>query len=598
MLVVSIGFYIATTWHVEPTASVPETFVSWDLRESVPLSVNSSGAADGRPYETAKLVKDAILRSDFDTAEKAASEILKLGHLPIPSISLVSEFYGALSVLSDDGFPARLDEWVAKKPSSMVAYSIRAQFYHDLGWHRRGHGYINTVDDDGIRAFGEAMRTAEADVNRALELDPSEPFLQYLRLEILRGYGYSDKMGSALQDSISKFPTFFAPYELVLASLQPKWGGSVDISFRFVDHFHSTDPDSVAAKLLDIAVYRQLLEIGSSACSESEKSDYQKISDCVRDFMKENSTSAREGRLVAALTDLGKKNDYAANKIVEHQISAMIDLAGSEIYVGPVLQAAANAYESDTRMTEASNTHNHYMIDSLVAKTWLRQGNFDNALAKYREALRDIANAKFPSRQDQDVATAEILEQVATVYAKESRYADSAKTAREAVSSGGGADAQLWVCYNDHWLDNFRAAVDECADILDDQNVGLDARYWRGASYLEMHDNENAFRELQLVADSASNWKVTAAMDLSRIYFDRKDNVAALGVLNKYTYLYDLQSSNKDDVAIAFNNRCYAYMELGQYKEALADCTNSLANGSIPDAYKKQQDLLKLIAAQ
>ncbi|ANM11763.1 MULTISPECIES: hypothetical protein [unclassified Rhizobium] len=82
------------------------------------------------------------------------------------------------------------------------------------------------------------------------------------------------------------------------------------------------------------------------------------------------------------------------------------------------------------------------------------------------------------------------------------------------------------------------------------------------------------------------------------LYFGQNDNNAALNVLNKYDYLYDLKAAGKDDVAVAFNNRCYAYMELGDYKKALDDCTNSLANGNIPDAYKKQQELLKLIASR
>ena len=53
-----------------------------------------------------------------------------------------------------------------------------------------------------------------------------------------------------------------------------------------------------------------------------------------------------------------------------------------------------------------------------------------------------------------------------------------------------------------------------------------------------------------------------------------------------------------DDVAIAYNNRCFAYMKLGKLKEALDDCNNSLKYGRLPDALQKQQQLVKLLSAQ
>ncbi len=522
-----------------------------------------------------------------------------MGHLPSPNIHPVTKFLDALIDPTDPNFERQLSAWVEKSPDSMPALLVRAKFYHDVGWLRRGHGYVNTVSEDEMRAFVDAMRNGEADVNRAFQLDGTEPFLQSLRLEVLRGYGYSDEMGLALQDSVAKFPAFFPPYDLMLSTLQPKWGGNIDTMFRFVDHFRSTDPDGIATKLLDVDVYRYLLSTASTQCLDSsENSDYQQLSECVREFMKANVTAERESRLVEALAALGKRNDYIATKAVEKLISSMIDTAGSEIYVGPTLQAAANAYDSDTRLNEDSKSRNHYMIDSLVAKTWLRQGNLDNALTKYQEALRDLPLSKFPSTSEQDAATAEIKEQLAKVYAKQSRYADSAEVAREAVALGGGVEAQLWVCYDSYWLKNYDAAVIECADIVDDQQNGLNARYWRGSAYQELHDYNNAIRELSVVAESKSNWRVSAAIDLSMLYFGQNDNTAALNVLNKYDYLYDLKSTKKDDVAVAFNNRCYAYMALGDYKKALDDCTNSLANGNIPDAYKKQQELLKRIASR
>ena len=51
-------------------------------------------------------------------------------------------------------------------------------------------------------------------------------------------------------------------------------------------------------------------------------------------------------------------------------------------------------------------------------------------------------------------------------------------------------------------------------------------------------------------------------------------------------------------MAISYNNRCYAYMQLNELKRALDDCTQSLKYGSIPDALRKQQELVKRLGAQ
>jgi hypothetical protein len=38
-------------------------------------------------------------------------------------------------------------------------------------------------------------------------------------------------------------------------------------------------------------------------------------------------------------------------------------------------------------------------------------------------------------------------------------------------------------------------------------------------------------------------------------------------------------------------------MELGELRNALDDCTKSLTYGSIPDAFQKQQELVKRLSA-
>jgi hypothetical protein len=49
------------------------------------------------------------------------------------------------------------------------------------------------------------------------------------------------------------------------------------------------------------------------------------------------------------------------------------------------------------------------------------------------------------------------------------------------------------------------------------------------------------------------------------------------------------------DLAISYNNRCFAYMKLGRLQKALEDCTTSLKYGRLPDALPKPQELVKML---
>jgi tetratricopeptide (TPR) repeat protein len=178
------------------------------------------------------------------------------------------------------------------------------------------------------------------------------------------------------------------------------------------------------------------------------------------------------------------------------------------------------------------------------------------------------------------------------MYSKSKRPADMAAAAKAALSLDEDAGSRVYLCYGYHLVTQYAEAIKECSKILSDPQNGVNAYYWRGLSYKELHDDENAIPDLVEVASSQNGHRAGAAIELSMIYFGRNDNPAALGVLNKYSYLYDDKLTNNDDVAVAYNNRCYAYMELGDNQKALDDCNASLQYGSIPDAIKKKQELL------
>ena len=56
------------------------------------------------------------------------------------------------------------------------------------------------------------------------------------------------------------------------------------------------------------------------------------------------------------------------------------------MYSGAVLELAASATHSDTRLKEENPGKNDYMIGLLAGESWYQKGFHDNAQIRYKEA--------------------------------------------------------------------------------------------------------------------------------------------------------------------------------------------------------------------
>jgi tetratricopeptide (TPR) repeat protein len=105
-----------------------------------------------------------------------------------------------------------------------------------------------------------------------------------------------------------------------------------------------------------------------------------------------------------------------------------------------------------------------------------------------------------------------------------------------------------------------------------------------------------ALAEFGPIADGENNYiRVGAAIDMGHINALRGNYAGELAILDKYTYLFDASLQPPADLAVSYNNRCFAYMKLGRLQKALEDCTTSLKYGRLPDAMQKQQELVKML---
>ena len=285
---------------------------------------------------------------------------------------------------------------------------------------------------------------------------------------------------------------------------------------------------------------------------------------------------------------------YQFGLAVKPIMSEMLATQNGDTYSATVLQFLATAMHSDTQLMETNPGHNDYIADELAAYSWWWKGFPDNARTKYTEALADVKNTKFPSAEEKDVAVANIYETLADLASKQSQYVDEIADEEAAMLLGMTRD-EHYVCHGFYELKRYENAIQACTDAINRTDNGA-AYYWRGEACEHSGRPDQALVDLTRNADLQGYLASFAAIDMSVIYAKRHDYKNELSVLNKYTFLYDPDKTEKYDVAVAYNNRCYAYMQLGELKKALADCNQSLKYGNIPDAFSKKQQLLERLS--
>jgi tetratricopeptide (TPR) repeat protein len=542
--------------------------------------------------EKAARVRAAIKRDDFSTARRIAGDVATKSILTNWRYHPFDIFIAGIADVADPTFAAHLNAWVSRDEKDDIPRLIRAQYYYDIAWTKRGSRFVNEVEADAMAAFGTAMKEALADVDAATRLDEQNPYGFYLKLRILHGFGPSQGMTDALDQAIAKYPHYYPFYKIALDTLEPKWGGTVAQMYAFVDkHAGHTAADS-PLKVLYLDLYAELVNAASVDCKAYQK-DRDQWAQCVSSATQKTVTPALEKQVVAALQLYDHADKYEFGLAVQDIISYMLRTGGADVYSGAVLQLAATAMHSDTQLVRRDPGRNDYVIDRLVAQSWYGKGFYDNALSKYRDALKSIDATTFPSEEEKDLAVAAVHEDIARAHSHLHQYPDMIASEKIAVATGNLTQMEHLICAGLYRLKKNADAARACGKAIADQPGNVYAYYWRGMALRDLGRPDDALRDLAFVAGSEDDFRASAAIDMSMIYFNRNDIRGALNVLNRYPYLYDPATTSHSSVAVAYNNRCYAYMELGELKQALDDCTQSLRYGSLPDAYRKQQELVK-----
>lgn len=532
----------------------------------------------------------AIKAGDYATARQIVADVLANSRLQSWRFYPFEDFIDAISDAGDADLEAHLNAWLAQNDGDAIPLLIRAKYLYDTGWLVRGGKFAAEVPTRSMASFVSYMKRGLADADAAIAANDGNPYPYYLKMLILRGYAGPAPVVQAFTQGVAKHPGYYRLYDSMLNTLEPRWYGSIPAMYAFVDRYVEQAPQYSPLKLLYLSLYHRIVMAASHAC---ERHAGEQKEACFDRFMQKAATPQLQANVLTALRLHDHADKYEFGAAIDFTLLDLLRRKEAAAYSGTILEFAAQIMHSDTRLKENGGGPNNYLIDKAVAESWTTKGFYDNAIGKYAEALKDIEVAHFPGPEEKYLAIADIYAALPAIYEKLNKYPEMIAYDAAATALGGKGNHLPYACFGFYKRGSYEAAIQSCSTNIERETGNIEAHYWRGVAYHARGEADAAVRDLTFVADSEHEFRSRAAIEMSMVYFDRHDNRGALAVLNRYTYLYDPQQSSKSDAAVAYNNRCYAYMELGELEKALADCNESVKYGSIPDAIRKKLELLK-----
>jgi tetratricopeptide (TPR) repeat protein len=566
------------------------------IEQRLALHIKTSSSGES-PSQMARRVRAAIKAGDFAAAAEIAADVRANSRLRTWRFHPFTNFIGEFAKANDATLQTQLDAWVAQDRTKPIPLLIRARYLHGMAWFVRGDGFVREVRPADLKSFEAYLRRALDDVNAAIELDDGNPYSLALRLRILREIGARGEAFAAFDQAIAKFPGYYPLYETTLNTLTPKWGGSVSAMYAFVDKFAGRAAENSPLRLLYVDLYSHLLGIASLSCWDV-RSDKDKMASCMTIAVPHVIKPELEASALAALALYDRADKYQFGLEIERLLNDMLAINGADAYASVMLELAARSMHGDTQLKTERPGPGNYIIDKIVAASWYRKGFHDNAIAKGEQALQAIEAAVFPSQNEKDLAIAGVYQSLSSSYSSLHRYAEMIAYETAAIALGGPTSQEHFICWGHYRQKAYDDAIRTCTDAISRDPLKMKAYFWRGHAHRDAGRKDEALRDLIVVANSHDSFRARAAIAASMIYFDRKDIRGALDLLNRYTYLFDPDRTAKDSVAVGYNNRCYAYMELGELKRALDDCTASLKYGNIPDAVRKRLELIERLKAR
>ncbi len=127
-----------------------------------------------------------------------------------------------------DEMPAQLDRWVAARPKSWTAYTVRGSLWAQKAEGARGAPGWRPSEErlKDMKAWSER---AVPDLERAIALDPHAVVAHASLITLFQYWGAVPEIAKAYQRAIAIDPLSVHVLSMTLTALQPSWGGPVEL---------------------------------------------------------------------------------------------------------------------------------------------------------------------------------------------------------------------------------------------------------------------------------------------------------------------------------------------------------------------------------
>jgi hypothetical protein len=208
---------------------------------------------------------------------------------------------------------ALLDQWVSAKPHSITARVALARAYIAYAWDARGHGFADTVSENGWKVFDERVSQASHILKGAQTLQGRCPEWYAVMQDVALAQGWSKPAKQALLVEAVKFePDYYYYYRGFAVSVLPQWDGKPGEIEAFVQQAADNVGGAAGDKL-----YFQV--VGSLVCCISDqnlKFSWPRIQKGFDVVEKQNGASLdnwnRLARLAAIYNDIVATNKMMA----------------------------------------------------------------------------------------------------------------------------------------------------------------------------------------------------------------------------------------------------------------------------------------------
>jgi hypothetical protein len=548
------------------------------------------------PEDRALEASSAIKKGEFAKARTIAEDVLSQSRVEGWGFYPFNAFTSAFVRGNDPNLLSGLNQWVKQYPHSALPYLMRSLYFRNDASEERGGSSDWMVPESLLNRFREDVAQAAADAQQAMLIEPNNPWSFYDFLAASTRDSKAEDVQRVFEAGIKAFPNYYPLYKEKLRLLQQQSHGSADALYDFVDQYAGRAHKNSPLKLLYLDLYVHLLQRAAHECPALGGESRER---CYKRYFEPQGHSELEAGMASALK-LYEVSDPNQFSIAVWPLLASMSCdkcLGLPSAGAGVLQIAASIMGSDNQMMDKP-THNSYMLDDITARVWAQSGNPSNANQKFLEALSDVEHTTFRDPAQKAQVQAEIFDHMAAVADDNSQFIDIIvdEDAANLVGGANHGNTPYRKCYAYYRLKHLKEAESECKALIEGNGNYMQSHYWLAKAYEGLQEWDASIAEFTPAADSANNWfRVGAALDMSYDYGQKGDFAGQLDSMDRYPYLFDSRMQPAHDLAVAYNNRCFALMKLGRLQDALNDCTKSLRYDRIPDALHKQQELLKLL---